>query len=264
MEEIFLYWGGDERGSCFSEPTAVEDFPVCIPIATQALHACGVASAFKLRAQHRVCVVTCGDGATSKGDFLEALNVAGVWRLPVVFVINNNQWAISVPRQRQCAAHALADKAIGAGLYGETVDGNDIFAVYESFRAALDRARKGEGATLLECISYRLGDHTTSDDATRYRDADQIRQAWSMEPVARLRAYMESLGGWDELREQALINECQCEVDGAVLRFDAVREQDPESILDYVYARWPKPLATQRSELLERISRRAQGGDNDA
>ena len=115
MEEILLYWGGDERGSAFADPAVAEDFPLCVPIATQALHACGVASAFKIRGEHRVAVTTCGDGATSKGDFLEALNVAGAWQLPVVFVVNNNQWAISVPRRIQCGAPTLAQKAIGAG-----------------------------------------------------------------------------------------------------------------------------------------------------
>ena len=142
MEEILLYWGGDERGSDFADPAAREDFPLCVPIATQALHACGVASAFKMRGQPRVAVTTCGDGATSKGDFLEALNVAGAWQLPVLFVVNNNQWAISVPRGIQCGAPTLAQKALGAGFVGEQVDGNDILAVHARMQAALERARQ--------------------------------------------------------------------------------------------------------------------------
>jgi pyruvate dehydrogenase E1 component alpha subunit len=156
MEEILLYWGGDERGSDFAEPAVAQDFPICVPIATQALHACGVASAFKIRGEHRVAVTTCGDGATSKGDFLEALNVAGAWQLPVVFVVNNNQWAISVPRRIQCGAPTLAQKAIGAGFHGEQVDGNDMLAVYDRVHVALERARHGKGPVLLECLSYRL------------------------------------------------------------------------------------------------------------
>ena len=112
MEEILLYWGGDERGSVYVDPAVQQDFPLCVPIATQSLHACGVATAFKIRGEHRVAVTTCGDGATSKGDFLEALNVAGTWQLPVVFVINNNQWAISTPRRIQSGAPSLAQKAI--------------------------------------------------------------------------------------------------------------------------------------------------------
>ncbi|SQC67030.1 pyruvate dehydrogenase E1 component, subunit beta [Pseudomonas aeruginosa] len=145
MEDILLYWGGDERGSDYAEPLAAQDFPICVPIATQALHACGVASAFRIRGEHRVAVTTCGDGATSKGDFLEALNVAGAWQLPVLFVVNNNQWAISVPRRIQCGAPTLAEKAVGAGFPGEQVDGNDVLAVAERVRAALERARQGKG-----------------------------------------------------------------------------------------------------------------------
>jgi pyruvate dehydrogenase E1 component alpha subunit len=259
MEEILLYWGGDERGSDYAEPAVAQDFPLCVPIATQALHACGVASAFKIRGEHRVAVTTCGDGATSKGDFLEALNVAGAWQLPVVFVINNNQWAISVPRRIQCGAPTLAQKAIGAGFHGEQVDGNDIIAVYDRMQVALERARKGKGPVLLECISYRLGDHTTADDATRYRPADEVKQAWQEEPIRRLQSFMAAQGVWDEGREQALIAECQGLVQQSVDNFDNAGNQTPESVIDHVYAKWPAPLADQREWFLERVARRNGG-----
>lgn len=261
MEEILLYWGGDERGSDFVDPHAAQDFPICVPIATQALHACGVATAFKVRGEHRVAVTTCGDGATSKGDFLEALNVAGAWQLPVVFVVNNNQWAISVPRRIQCGAPTLAQKAIGAGIHGEQVDGNDILAVCDRMRQALARARHGKGPVLLECLSYRLGDHTTADDATRYRCAEEVRQAWEEEPVRRLQAFLAAQGVWDEGREQALIADCQAEVQRAVESFEAAGMQPLGSVLDYVYARWPAALAEQREMLGERLARR-QGGEH--
>ncbi|MNF29709.1 Pyruvate dehydrogenase E1 component subunit alpha [compost metagenome] len=259
MEEILLYWGGDERGSDYAEPAVAQDFPICVPIATQALHACGVASAFKIRGEHRVAVTTCGDGATSKGDFLEALNVAGAWQLPVVFVVNNNQWAISVPRRIQCGAPTLAQKAIGAGFHGEQVDGNDMLAVYERMHVALERARHGKGPVLLECLSYRLGDHTTADDATRYRPAEEVKQAWQEEPIKRLQAFLASQGVWDEGREQALIGECQAKVQQAVDNFESAGLQRPESILEHVYARWPQALADQREEVLERAARQAGG-----
>jgi pyruvate dehydrogenase E1 component alpha subunit len=259
MEEILLYWGGDERGSDYAEPAVAQDFPLCVPIATQALHACGVASAFKIRGEHRVAVTTCGDGATSKGDFLEALNVAGAWQLPVVFVINNNQWAISVPRRIQCGAPTLAQKAVGAGFHGEQVDGNDIIAVYDRMQVALERARKGKGPVLLECISYRLGDHTTADDATRYRPADEVKQAWQEEPIKRLQSFMAAQGVWDEGREQALIAECQGLVQQSVDNFDNAGNQTPESVIDHVYAKWPAPLADQREWFLERVARRNGG-----
>jgi pyruvate dehydrogenase E1 component alpha subunit len=265
MEEILLYWGGDERGSAYVDPAVAEDFPLCVPIATQALHACGVASAFKIRGQHRVAVTTCGDGATSKGDFLEALNVAGAWQLPVVFVVNNNQWAISVPRRIQCGAATLAQKAIGAGFPGEQVDGNDVLALYARMQAALERARHGKGPVLLECLSYRLGDHTTADDATRYRSSEEVKQAWQEEPIKRLQAFMVSQGLWDEGREQALIAECQALVQQAVEAFEAVDAPPTEAALEYVYAQWPAALAEQREMLLERAARRKaaaeRGGD---
>lgn len=262
MEEILLYWGGDERGSDYAEPAVAQDFALCVPIATQALHACGVASAFKIRGEHRVAVTTCGDGATSKGDFLEALNVAGAWQLPVVFVINNNQWAISVPRRIQCGAPTLAQKAIGAGFHGEQVDGNDMLAVYDRMQIALERARNGKGPVLLECLSYRLGDHTTADDATRYRAAEEVKQAWLEEPIKRLQSFMASQGVWDETREQALIAECQGLVQQSVDNFERAGNQPPESVLDHVYAKWPAALADQREWFLERVARRNGGTDH--
>ncbi|WP_397449726.1 pyruvate dehydrogenase (acetyl-transferring) E1 component subunit alpha [Pseudomonas sp. NA-150] len=264
MEEILLYWGGDERGSDYAEPAVAQDFPLSVPIATQALHACGIATAFKIRGEHRVAVTTCGDGATSKGDFLEALNVAGAWQLPVVFVINNNQWAISVPRRIQCGAPTLAQKAIGAGFHGEQVDGNDMLAVYDRVQIALERARIGKGPVLLECLSYRLGDHTTADDATRYRPAEEVKHAWQEEPVKRLQAFLASQGVWNESREQALISECQALVQQAVEVFESAGTQAPESIIDYVYARWPEALAEQREWLLERVARHARSADHES
>ncbi|MDH0895069.1 MULTISPECIES: pyruvate dehydrogenase (acetyl-transferring) E1 component subunit alpha [unclassified Pseudomonas] len=259
MEEILLYWGGDERGSAYADPAAAQDFPLCVPIATQALHACGVATAFRIRGEHRVAVTTCGDGATSKGDFLEALNVAGTWQLPVLFVINNNQWAISTPRRIQSGAPSLAQKALGAGFPGEQVDGNDVLAVYDRVAAALERTRQGKGPVLIECISYRLGDHTTADDATRYRSAEEVKKAWDEEPIKRLQAYLAGQGHWDEQREQALIGECQARVQRSVEAFESAGQQPVESIIDHVYARWPTALAEQREMLLERAARRAGG-----
>jgi len=259
MEEILLYWGGDERGSAYLEPAVAQDFPLCVPIATQALHACGVATAMKIRGEHRVAVTTCGDGATSKGDFLEALNVAGAWQLPVVFVVNNNQWAISVPRRIQCGAPTLAQKAIGAGFHGEQVDGNDILALYDRFQSALERARHGKGPVLLECLSYRLGDHTTADDATRYRSAEEVKQAWQEEPIKRLQTFLAAHGVWDERREQALVAECQGRVQQAVEAFEAVTCPAPQAAFDYVYAQWPAALTEQREMFLERASRREEG-----
>lgn len=244
IEEILLYWGGDERGN--ASPGMGEDFPNAVPIATQAMHACGVASAFRIRGESRVALTLCGDGATSKGDFLEALNVAGAWQLPVVFVVNNNQWAISVPRNLQSGAPTLAQKAIGAGIRGEQVDGNDVIAMREALQLALDRARDGKGPTLIEAISYRLSDHTTADDATRYRDNDELKAAWELEPIKRLRTYLHSNGWWDETQETLWQEEVNGMVQSAVDTYLDTPPQPIESIFDHLYAELPESLREQR------------------
>ncbi len=248
MEEILLYWGGDERGSDFAVPR--QDFPVCVPIATQSLHAAGIATAIKIRHEKRAVVTTIGDGGSSKADFLEALNVAGVWQLPVVFIINNNQWAISVPRKLQSGAPTLAQKGIGAGLPSEQVDGNDVIAVHHAVRNALERARAGKGATLIECISYRLSDHTTADDATRYRPREELADAWEREPVKRLRDYLHSRGAWDEQRETDWIAQCQQQIERAVEHYLATPPAGPEALFQHLFAELPAQLEAQREALL--------------
>lgn len=261
MEKNLQYWGGDERGSDFYPPDKVHcaDLPFCVPIATQCTHAVGVASALKIQGNHHAALVTCGDGATSKGDFLESINCAGVWHLPLVFVVNNNQWAISVPRQLQCAADLLSEKAKGAGIPGITVDGNDVVAVYDAVKTALERARRGKGATLIEAISYRLSDHTTADDASRYRSADELQQAWQYEPIKRLQAYLTAQGLWDEEREQQWLAHCKQQVEQAVQNYLSLVPQAPESAFDYLYERLPSELQAQRDHLINKAMR-MQGG----
>lgn len=249
--QLLLYWGGDERGMDFAGPR--EDFPICVPIATQATHAVGVATAFKRRRQPRVAVCTCGDGATSKGDFYEAINLAGVWKLPVVFVVNNNQWAISVPRSLQTAAETLAQKAIAAGIPGEQVDGNDIIAVYAALERSLERARAGAGPTLIEALTYRLGDHTTADDASRYRDASEVEHQQALEPIARLRTYLMANNAWSPDQETALLADGAAQLDQAVEAYLTIPPEPPEAMFDYLYATLPAALREQREAV-------AQGG----
>ena len=166
--EVLLYWGGDERGNDFSGPQ--HDYSWCVPISTQCLHAAGAALAFKLRKQNRIAVACCGDGGSSKTDFYAALNSAGAYTLPLVLCVINNGWAISVPRSAQTGAQTLAQKGLAGGLHCLQVDGNDLIAVLEGMRRATERARNGEGGSVIEFITYRLHDHTTADDARRYRD----------------------------------------------------------------------------------------------
>ena len=249
LVEMFLCWGGDERGHDFAGPR--EDFPVCIPVATQAPHATGVALAFKLRGEARAVVCCFGDGATSKGDIYEALNLAGVWQLPVLFMITNNQWAISVPREAQTATATLAQKAFAAGIPAEQVDGNDLIAMRHAAGQALEKARAGGGPHVIEALTYRLGDHTTADDATRYRDDESVSRHWKEEPIARLRRYLADAGVWTKDDEEALIAACAKEVDAAAETYLATPPEPPEAMFDHLYATLPPSLAKQRAALIE-------------
>ena len=246
LVESLLYWGGDERGSDFA--AARGDFPNCVPIATQVCHAVGVAYAFKLRREQNVAVCILGDGGTSKGDFYEGINFAGVYGLPMVVVVNNNQWAISLPRSRQSAAQTLAQKAIAAGIEGRQVDGNDVIAVRHAVLRALDKARAGNGPTMIEALSYRLGDHTTADDASRYRDAESVRERWALEPVLRLRNYLVRIGAWDKEQEEALLRRCSERINESVEQYLAIAPPTAEAMFDYLYATLPAALAEQRAE----------------
>lgn len=245
--DIYRYWGGDEIGS--AAEGYGQDLPNCVPIATQAPHAAGIASAFKLRGEDRVVLTTCGDGATSKGDFLEALNLAGAWQLPVVFFINNNQWAISVPRSIQCGASTLAQKGIGAGIECIQVDGNDVIALHEVVHAAIERARHKRGATVIEAISYRLCDHTTADDAGRYRPSEDLREAWEKEPIKRLQTYLHSRGLWSPEQETALQERVAKQVQVEVDDYLATPLPSIDDLFDYHYANMPKGLAEQKAEM---------------
>lgn len=253
MSDLLTYWGGDERGSAVG---AADDMPVCIPIATQCGHAVGIATAIKLRKQQRAVLVTIGDGGSSKGDFLEALNLAGVWKLPVVFVINNNQWAISVSRNFQSAGPCLAQKGIGAGIDAIQLDGNDYIGLHHQFNLALEHARAGKGPRVIETVGYRLSDHTTADDASRYRSADDKQAAWELEPINRLKTYLLQQGWWSDVLEQRWQQQVSEEVDLQVKKYLANPGRSPESMFEHVYQQWPKSLAEQKQQLAIRLSHR--------
>ena len=256
LAEILLYWGGDERGSAYQR--CKKDFPNCVPIATQLCHAAGAAVQMKVQGVHRATVATCGEGATSKGDFLESLNLAGAWQLPLVVVVNNNQWAISTPRSVQTSAETIAQKAIGAGIRGIQVDGNDFFAVYDAVRTALKRAYDGKGATLIEAVTYRLGDHTTADDATRYRKSEELQQAWDAEPLKRMRAFMDAQYDWDDDKEQAMLEALAAKVDAATQEYLETPPEPPTAMFDYLFEEMPTGLQQQRAEVA--IRQLAKGG----
>jgi pyruvate dehydrogenase E1 component alpha subunit len=251
MTDILLYWGGDERGNDFAVPT--HDFPWCVPIATQTLHAAGAALAFKIRGERRVAMSFIGDGGTSEGSFYEAINVAGVQKLPVVFMVINNQWAISVPLELQTATKTLAQKAIAAGIPGIQIDGNDILASRHVIGQAVERARNGEGPTVIEAITYRLSDHTTADDATRYRRTAEVQDAWTREPIKRTRALLERLKLWDDGKESQLKAECAQQVEAAVQEFFNQPKQTTDAMFEHVFANMPRNLQAQR-EMARRFS----------
>lgn len=244
--ELFQYWGGDERGNNFQAVAA--DFPVSIPVASHFPHAAGVALAKKIKKEPGAAIAVAGDGATSKGEFYEALNLIGVWRLPAVFVINNNQWAISTPRAEQTAAETLAEKALAAGLPGERVDGNDVIAVHEAARRAISRARNDQGPTLLECISYRLSDHTTADDASRYREDTEVSRHWKDEPFVRLRTYLTSAHGWTKAEEETLIDRCGQEVEASAKAYLAMSFEPASAMFFNLFATMPADLERQAEE----------------
>ena len=249
MSEILLYWGGDERGSDFAGPR--HDFAWCVPIATQCLHAAGAALAFKLRGEKRVAVTVVGDGGSSKGDVLEAMNAGSAYELPLVIVIINNQWAISVPRSKQNHAKTLAQKGLGAGLPSVQVDGNDYIACRLVMEEAVERARNGGGTTVIEMITYRLSDHTTADDASRYRPTEEVEEAWKSEPVARLRAYLENQGHWDDEKQAELEKQAAEMVDEAVQEYLNTPSPGIASMFDYMYAELPHDLQAQKEFALK-------------
>ncbi|MGD2173604.1 MAG: pyruvate dehydrogenase (acetyl-transferring) E1 component subunit alpha [Gammaproteobacteria bacterium] len=253
LEEILRYWGGDEWGMHYRRQK--EDFPISVPIATQACHAVGVACAFKYRGQARVAVTTCGDGATSKGDFYESINIAGVMRLPVVFVVNNNRWAISVPLDKQTASKSIAHKALAAGIDGYRVDGNDAIAVVGVMQEALEQAREHQRPSIVEALSYRLGDHTTADDASRYRTREELESARKSEPLLRFKVYLQSEHGWRDEDDEELYASCNAEVEKAIEAYQAAPEQKPGEFFDYVFAAPTADLQGQKQEWLTEVKR---------
>lgn len=254
-ESTFLYWAGDERSMDFPADTpAHRDFPFCVPISTQIPQAVGVAYAMKLQKRPGAVLASCGDGATSRGDFYEALNAAQVWKLPLVFVAVNNQWAISVPRSRQTHAETLAQKAIAAGMPGEQVDGNDVVAARQVLHTALDAARLGQGPRLVEAQTYRLHDHTTADDARRYRSEEELSAAWKRCPILRLRTYLTTQGLWTASDEEQLDAQAAAKADAVAQAYLAMTPEPPQAMFDSLYAELPATLHAQRDELLSRAS----------
>ena len=247
--EILMYWGGDERGNDFSGPP--HDYSWCVPIGTQNLHSAGAALAFKLRGEPRVAVACVGDGGSSKTDTYAAINSAGAFTLPFIQCIINNGWAISVPRSAQTGAKTLAQKGIAGGLECIQVDGNDIIAVRAAMDHALKLARNGHGGSVIEFVTYRLSDHTTADDARRYRGEEEVKAGWEREPFTRLRTFLISEGVWSEAEEAAWKEECNALSDIEVNAYLETKVQPVEAMFDFLYGDMPHDVAEQRADALK-------------
>ncbi len=247
MHYVLLHWMGDERGNQI--PEGVNMTPLSIPIGTQMLHATGIAWAFKMRKEPKVAVTYFGDGATSEGDFHEAMNFASVFQVPCVFFCQNNHWAISVPRESQMASETVAQKAIAYGMPTIQVDGNDLFAVYKASKEAVERARGGGGPSFIEAVTYRLADHTTADDARRYRDPKEL-EAWAgKDPLIRLRKFLDAKKLWNDEQQEALEAEARTMTAEVIKAAEGIEKPSIDDIFDYTFAQIPEQLEIQKRTL---------------
>lgn len=247
MEHVLLHWMGDERGNQI--PKGVNMLPLSIPIGTHMLHAVGISWAAKLRKEDTVVATYFGDGATSEGDFHEAANFASAIKTPTIFVCQNNGWAISVPIEKQTGAETLAQKALAYGIPTIRVDGNDIFAVFKAMQTAVQRGRKEGKPSFIECLTYRYGDHTTADDARRYRDPKALEAWLKKDPLIRVRTLLESRKLWDDKKQAALDEKAQKQVAEVVRNAEGIEKPSTADIFDYTFADIPAELARQRDTM---------------
>ena len=232
IDQFFVYWKGYEEGAKIKKELNIT--PVIVPVSTQMPHAAGIAFAKKYLKEDSAVVVYVGDGGTSEGDFYEAINFAGVFKVPLVVIIENNQWAISVPRKDQTAAQTLAQKAIAAGIDSIQVDGNDVIGVYKATKDAIESAKAGK-PYVIECLTYRLSMHTTSDDPTKYRSDDEVAQWQKRDPILRLGTYLKGKGVWNDSMEEEMKNSQLKEIDDALEKANQF-VPNPDSIFENVYS----------------------------
>jgi pyruvate dehydrogenase E1 component subunit alpha len=255
MESYLLYYGGYNQGGYV--PPGSNNLPISIPVATQTLHAVGLGYAIKYRRRDDVVLVFFGDGATSEGDFHEALNFAGVFQTPTVFVCQNNQWAISMPRSRQSRSKTLAQKALAYGVPGIQVDGNDVLATYAAAKEAIDRARSGGGPTMIENVTYRLEVHSTSDDPKRYRSDEEVQQWLKRDPLPRFQKYLAGKGLLSDEQIQALEEEIQGGIKEAVERTEEQMKKlsgESVAIFEHTYAELPPYLEAQKEAFARELA----------
>lgn len=244
LSDIYLYWGGYEDGSRFSG--APNFLPFSVPIASQLAHAVGIGYAINYRKEDGVVFAFVGDGGTSHGDFHEAVNFGGVWKTPVLFIVQNNQFAISVPVSKQTASKNLAIKAIAYGIPGIKVDGNDFFAMYRAAQEGIKHARAGKGPVLIEAVTFRRGAHTTSDDPTLYRTAAEEKKWEEKDPVKRLRGYLVSQGLWKEAGDEPLLEQYKKEVEKEFAVYESRPPYPVDDVFKYQFKDMPDDLRQQQ------------------
>lgn len=247
LRDAFLFWGGHPDG--WRPPPRI--LPVAIALAAQLPHAVGIAWGLRHQGSDAIVATFCGEGASSEGDFHEALNFAGVLKAPVLFVVQDNNWAISTPRSMQSAAQSLADRAAGYGMAGASVDGNDLFAVFEGASTAVARARHGDGPTLLEARTYRLQAHNTVDDPTRYVDPEELHRAEARDPIPKFRAHLREHNLLSQEQEEQIATEVQAVIETAVAQAEAHPRPTGSELFEHVYAERPYRLERQRAAALE-------------
>jgi pyruvate dehydrogenase E1 component alpha subunit len=245
------------RGFTPAYPKEAHCLPIQIVIGTQMLHAVGLAMAAQITGDSVVAVGVCGDGATSEGDFNEALNFAGVFKAPAVLLVQNNGWAISVPRSRQSAAPTFASRGAGFGLPCALVDGNDVLAVYDVVQQAIERARSGEGPTLIETITYRIGAHTTADDPSRYRDPAEVEFWRTKDPIARMKHFLMKSDFLTEEQDKQLIEAIEAEINQSVAEAEAMPPLRPDEFFDWMAASLSPRLEEQRQDLLRYVDQKS-------
>jgi pyruvate dehydrogenase E1 component alpha subunit len=256
LESIILYNAGFNEG--VDLPQGSNDLPISIPVGSQIIHAVGLAWAARYRQTDNVAMAFFGDGATSEGDFHEGLNFASVFKAPAIFVCQNNHWAISIPRSKQTRAKTLAQKALAYGMPGVQVDGNDILAVYVAAQEAVERARSGDGPTLIECVTYRMAVHTTADDPKRYRSDEEVEQWKKRDPITRFQNYLMNKGVLTKDKTAALDAEVAEEIQSAI---DLAEEQmkslgNPLDMFDHAYAEMPAYLKDQKEAFAAELAER--------
>ncbi len=259
IERLILWWGGNEVGA--QTPKDVRDLPICVPVSSQCLYAAGIAWGCKIKKDGAAVLCFLGDGGTSEGDFHEAMNVAGAFKLPLVFIIQNNQWAISLPRAKQCASPTLAQKCLGYGFDGIQADGNDILAMIVAAGEAVARAKSGGGPTLIEAVTYRLGVHTTADDPKKYRTEDEVEQWKVRDPLARFYKYLKKHQIMDDKARDVLEEEVTREISEAIDKAEKFEPSVTEPF-HHCFATMPNHLELQYAEFQAYLNSASNGEGN--